>query len=289
MMRFAALDIETRVNLPLAREVLHLDETVPDAEVRARLAERRRSQSHNGSDFQKLPFHEPVSSAVLLAERASDSPETPILASGWSCWRTGDVPIEGFVARFFEAIAGRTYVGFSSQNFDLPLMELWSSRCLVAAPHHFPLDRSGSAQKDGPRDRNASRSHCDVQKELVNWAYGSGSLDELCRFHGLPGKPGITGAEVETLVQEDRLDELHAYNVSDVLQTWLLFLHIEVRSGRLTRDAAVVSARSALDLTRTRIAARLAASSPGRDLLERVLDACAKAPIASSPSAASRG
>ncbi len=279
MLRFAALDIETRVHLPLARDILHLDPQVPDADVRARLTERRRAESYNGSDFQKLPYHEPVSSAVLLAERASDSPDAPLLATEWSCWRTGDVPTARFVERFFESLAGRTYVGFNSQNFDLPLMELWASRCMVAAPLHFSADASG-ARRDGPRNRQCSAAHCDVQKELVNWASGSGTLDELCKFHGLPGKPGISGNEVESLLRSERLDELQAYNVTDVLQTWLLFLHLEVRRGRLTRGAASRSAHSALDLTRDRVAAWMPESSEARALLERSIEACRRAPIA---------
>jgi hypothetical protein len=37
--------------------------------------------------------------------------------------------MEQFVERFFKNVAGRVYVGFNSQGFDLPLMELWASRC----------------------------------------------------------------------------------------------------------------------------------------------------------------
>ncbi|MFN7135066.1 MAG: hypothetical protein ACK4N5_23525, partial [Myxococcales bacterium] len=107
-----------------------------------------------------------------------------------------------------------------------------------------------------------------------------GSLDELCRFHGLPGKPGVAGNEVEGLLQAGRFDELHAYNVTDVLQTWLLFLHVQIRSGALTRDAAAESARAAIALTRSRVANRLAEGGAARQLLEGCLDGCSAAPIA---------
>lgn len=272
--KYAALDLETRCNVELAREVLHLDASVEASEVWRRLTEKRRETS--GSDFLKLPFHEPIAAALLLSERQGEGPEAPIVATDWRCWRAGELPMEQFVARFFKNLAGRTYIGFNSHAFDLPLMELWASRCRVAAPEHFDQP----VRPESPRYKYASDLHLDLQKELVNWAYGSGTFDELCKFHGLPGKPGVGGEDVEGMVAQGRLEEIHAYNVTDVLQTQLLFLHIAVRSGRLTREAAAVSARSALALTQEKVAARMAGESPARALLERTIEACGRAPIA---------
>jgi predicted PolB exonuclease-like 3'-5' exonuclease len=271
--RYAVLDLETRCHLPLAREVLHLDASVEPAEVCRRLVERRRSE--NGSDFQKLPFHEPVASAILLAERRGAASTDPLVATDWRCWKAGELPMAQFVERFFEDIAGRTYVGFNSQGFDLPLMELWASRCRVSAPEHF--DRPGHS--GNPRYKYGEL-HYDLQKELVNWAWGSGTFDELCKFHRLPGKPGVSGEDVERLVAEGRLDEVHAYNVTDVLQSHLLFLHTLLRAGKLTRASAQQSAQAALSLTREQLVPKLGRGSLARGLLERSIEGCARAPIA---------
>jgi predicted PolB exonuclease-like 3'-5' exonuclease len=272
--KYAVLDLETRCSAAMARQVLHLEASIPDEEALRRFFEKRRAENH-GSEFPKLPFHEPVAAAILLVERRGPVPESPLLATDWRCWRAGELPLEQFVERFFKNLAGRTYVGFNSQGFDLPLMELWASRCRITAPEHFDRLRNES-----PRNKYAVELHCDLQKELVNWAWGSGTFDELCRFHGLPGKPGVSGGDVEALLAQGHLDQVHAYNVTDVLQTHLLFLHTLVRSGRLTRGAAAESARAAIDLTRDRLLPKLTAGGEAFRILEETLLGCAKAPIA---------
>jgi len=272
-LRIAFLDVETRCHVALARQVLGLDEAVPAADVCRRLAEKRRAE--NGGSFHKLPFHEPVAAAVLLAEMPSAG--EPLLATGWRCltsWGQDAGQVESLVGGFFEAVAGRLYVGFNSQAFDLPLMELWASRLSIGAPDHF------SDPAASPRQRRAAERHCDLQKELVNWAPGSGTFDELCKFHGLPGKPGVSGDEVEALVHQGRFDEILAYNVTDVVQTSLLYLHVLVRSGTLRRDHAGLSARLILELTGRDVSARLPEGSAARLMLETSLVACSRTPIA---------
>jgi len=281
--RYAVLDFETRCNLPLARQVLRLGHDAPAGEVVSRLAERRRSENHGNPEFFKLPFHEPVAAAILLVEPRSSSPAAPLIATEWLSWRAGELPLDQLVDRVFGALAGRVYVGFNSKAFDLPLLELWASGCRVMAPAHFrvPGEPALLPPSADPRDCCASQ-HCDLQKELANGAPGSGTFDELCKFHGLPGKPGISGADVEALALAGRLDEIHAYNITDVLQTFLLFLHVLIRAGRLSRGAAAESAATAIALTRTVVLARLEGGGAAHTLLAESLDGCAAAPIAQS-------
>jgi predicted PolB exonuclease-like 3'-5' exonuclease len=281
--RYAVLDIETRCNLDLARKVLHLPPEAPPAELLGRLAERRRAEGSSNPEFLKLPFHEPVAAAVLLVEPRAFIPAAPLLATEWLSWTAGELAVESFVERLFGALSGRTYVGFNSRGFDLPLLELWASRCRIQVPMHFrpPGEAPApSASASDPRDRSPDR-HRDLQRELASGAPGTGSFDELCKFHGLPGKPGISGGDVEALVLAGRLQEIHAYNVTDVLQSFLLFLHVLIRAGRLTRAAAAESCASAVALTRAAILPRLAEGGPARALLLDCLDRCAAAPIAS--------
>ncbi|HEY3445315.1 MAG TPA: hypothetical protein VGK67_03080 [Myxococcales bacterium] len=271
--KYAVLDLETRCHLALAREVLPKDASATDDQIRQRLLERRRGEG--SGDFQKLPFHEPVAAALLLAERKGEAPDGPVLTTDWRCWRAGELPMDQFVDRFFKNVAGRVYVGFNSQGFDLPLMELWASRCRVSAPEHF--DRIGRAEN--PRYKYGEQ-HVDLQKELVNWAWGAGTFDELCKFHGLPGKPGVNGEGVERMLGEGRLEEVHAYNVTDVVQSHLLFLHVLLRAGKLTRAAGRESALSAIGATREKVLAKLAEGGAARKLLAESLDGCERAPIA---------
>lgn len=280
--RYAVLDLETRCNLALAREVLHLPPEAPADEVLGRLAERRRAEGHGNPDFLKLPFHEPVAGAVLLAEPSGFGPAAPLRATEWLTWTAGELPLEAFVERVFAALSGRVYVGFNSKAFDLPLLELWASRCRLQVPMHFRAPGEApppASLADDPRARGSDR-HCDLQRELAGGAPGTGTFDELCKFHGLPGKPGLSGGDVGALAAAGRLEEIHAYNVTDVLQTFLLFLHVLLRAGRLTRTAAAESCASAIALARASVAPRLAQGGAARALLLASLDGCAAAPIA---------
>jgi predicted PolB exonuclease-like 3'-5' exonuclease len=207
---------------------------------------------------------------VLLAERRGSAPDGPVVATRWICWQAGELSLERFVARFFDAIAGRVVVGFNSTGFDLPLMELWASRLMLPAPSYF----------DSPSPRVEARLHCDLQREISGRAGGAGNFDLLCKFHGLPGKPGLSGKDVESLVAQGRLDEVLAYNVTDVMQSYLLLLHVLTRAGRLTRNAATASARASIAVTRTEVTPKLPSGSRALGLLQTSLEACERAPIA---------
>jgi predicted PolB exonuclease-like 3'-5' exonuclease len=62
-----------------------------------------------------------------------------------------------------------------------------------------------------------------------------GSLHELCRVMGLPGKPdGISGAEVEKHYRDGHLQQIAEYCESDVLNTYRVWLRHELFRGRLT-------------------------------------------------------
>ncbi|MBI3798398.1 MAG: 3'-5' exonuclease, partial [Deltaproteobacteria bacterium] len=53
---------------------------------------------------------------------------------------------------------------------------------------------------------------------------------------GLPGKTEIDGSMVQQLWQEQRLGDIHRYCRHDVIQTYFLFLRVELMRGRLTPE-----------------------------------------------------
>jgi predicted PolB exonuclease-like 3'-5' exonuclease len=67
---------------------------------------------------------------------------------------------------------------------------------------------------------------------------------------GLPGKYTIAGEDVEYLFRQGRQKEINQYCMTDVLQTYLLLLRVELLRGKLDKggyQAAVAAARE--DLT----------------------------------------
>ena len=55
----------------------------------------------------------------------------------------------------------------------------------------------------------------------------------LAKLIGLPGKYTIAGEDVEYLFRQGRLKEINQYCMTDVLQTYLLFLRVELLRGKL--------------------------------------------------------
>jgi hypothetical protein len=67
---------------------------------------------------------------------------------------------------------------------------------------------------------------------------------------GLPGKTTMRGAMVQDYYETGRLDEIHRYCRADVVQTYFLFLRVELMRGRISAaeyDAAYRASAHLLD------------------------------------------
>jgi predicted PolB exonuclease-like 3'-5' exonuclease len=222
-MMFAIFDIETRVDKRLLNQALCAGEGLSDEDAYQRLREQLRAR--RGSDFFPLTLHVPISIAIgdVGADHVLRSVQS-LAPEGYS---------EETLAREFWARAERfagCLVTFNGRRFDLPVLELAALRYAIAAPNHFA---------EGPgttRSRYSTERHLDLCDYLTNFgATGAprGGMDLLLKMIGLPGKVGIDGAQVQTLYEEGRLDEIHRYCRSDVIQTYFLFLRVELMRGRI--------------------------------------------------------
>jgi hypothetical protein len=71
-------------------------------------------------------------------------------------------------------------------------------------------------------------------------------LDLYAKLVGLPGKEGVEGRDVHDLYAQGALERIAAYCMTDVVQTWLLFLRwrlVEGSLGRAGYEASVESVR----------------------------------------------
>jgi predicted PolB exonuclease-like 3'-5' exonuclease len=231
---FAVFDLETRIDKALVRAVLHrqsgLDDEQAYEQTRADLVARRGP----GADFFPLAFHVPVSVVIGEVDDARVLRAVHVLgASGYS--------EAGIVAEFWQYVEQQraTLVSFNGSGFDLPVLELAALRHGLSVPGYF----AGGA-RDG-----ADEAHYDLYDFVTNGgAHGlRGGFDLLARLVGLPGKGEIDGASVQALWEAGRLDDIHAYCRRDVIQTYFLFLRVELLRGRLTPAQHA----AALEATRT--------------------------------------
>jgi 3'-5' exonuclease len=231
---FAIFDIETRVDKRLLNQTLCVGEGLSDEDAFQRYREQLRAR--RGSDFFPLSLHLPISIAIgaASADHVLRSVESLAL---------NDYSEERLAREFWaraERFAG-CMVTFNGRRFDFPVLELAALRYGIAAPAHF-ADGAGST-----RARYSTERHLDLADYLTNFGASGplrGGMDLLLKMIGLPGKMEVDGSQVQDLYDQGRTEEIHRYCRSDVVQTYFLFLRVELMRGRID-DAGYRSAREA--------------------------------------------
>lgn len=258
--RFVTLDLETVADEALVAATGGGTERPFDEQLGRLLAERR-ARSGGRSDFLPLPYHRPVAACVLEAEEEGGSLRVTDL-SAWSD-RAGGQEEAAFLRRTWQRLAGRTLVTFHGRGFDLPVLELRSLKLGVPAPRWF----QGAREEGSP-------GHQDLLDLLTNRrAVPAAPLDLYAKLLGLPGKEEVAGRDVQALYAQGAVDRIAAYCMTDVVQTYLLFLRYRLLEGTIGETGYAESIRSAREGLPHLFAARL---GPGeRAVLEGYLDRCA--------------
>jgi len=242
MTQYLVFDIETRVDKELVKEVydpensLTLDQAYDTA--RDQILERSGQQS----DFFPVPFHVPIAISTLHADE-----QYRIRALG--CFGADRYSEAEIVARFWQTFeSAQTLITFNGRGFDLPVLETRALKHCISLPRYFGAAQARSTYRGS---RYSDAYHIDLCDFLSNFgaAYRRNSLDVLAKLIGLPGKYTIAGEDVEYLFRQGRLKEINQYCMTDVLQTFLLFLRVELLRGKLDNagyQAAVSAAREDL-------------------------------------------
>jgi predicted PolB exonuclease-like 3'-5' exonuclease len=231
--RYVALDLETVPDEALVSAV-DGEPARPYPDKLGRLLAARRAQSGGRSDFLPLPYHRPVVSCTIDAvQRESGA----ILVEDVACWTDRKATEEVFLERTWSRLRGRTLVTFHGRGFDLPVLELRSLKLRLSVPSWFSGVRQGEPDP-----------HHDLYELLSKGgSVPSAPLDLYAKLVGLPGKEGVAGKDVATLYTQGALDVIAGYCMSDVVQTWLVYLRYRLLQGTITEAAY----RESLDSCRT--------------------------------------
>lgn len=223
-MAYAVFDIETRIDKALVRTVYAPGEAMSDDEAYERV--RAQLVAEKGSDFLPPAFHVPI--VIVVGSVSSDWELTGVEQIGGS-EASEEEMVRGFWGRV-EQFRG-TLVSFNGRNFDLPVLELQALRYGCQAPRYFN-------DKFGHRYRYSEQGHYDLYEFLTNFGQTRirGGFHLLARLIGLPGKGEISGADVQGLWEAGRHREIAAYCRRDVIQTYFLFLRVELMRGRLSAE-----------------------------------------------------
>lgn len=221
MMKFAIFDIETRVDKCLLNSAYFGSQGLSDDEAYRRFRERLLERGNN--DFAPLPLHLPISIAI------GNVSEDHVLHTVESL-ATAAYSEERLVREFWsraERFSGCA-VSFNGRRFDWPVLELSALRYGIAAPNHF-------APANSPRSRYIEERHLDLLDFLSNYGAAGlrGGIDLLLKMIGMPGKVGIDGSMVQDYYDAGRLDEIHRYCRVDVIQTYFLFIRVQLMRGQI--------------------------------------------------------
>jgi predicted PolB exonuclease-like 3'-5' exonuclease len=257
--RFLTLDLETVPDEALVAAVAGVPGR-PYAEQLGRVVAERRARTGGRSDFLPLPYHRPVAACTL--EAVEDGGVVTVTDLGAWTDRSGPGDERAFLERFWERADGATLVTFHGRGFDLPVLELRSLKQAV------PVGAAATGGAESPG------RHFDVKEALSgHGAAQAAPLDLYAKLVGLPGKEEVVGADVQKLYAAGDLDRIAAYCMTDVVQTFLLFLRCRLLDGSLTVDGYGESTLGVREALPTLFARRLKAGE--RKHLEGFLERCA--------------
>jgi 3'-5' exonuclease len=226
-MSFAIFDIETRIDKALIQSVIYPHEELSPEQAYQRFRQQISEERDGRSDFLPIAFHIPISIVVGNVNGSHKLTAVEVL-----CAQEYSEP--DIVHEFWRRVEGfpGTLVSFNGRAFDLPVLELQALRYGCQAPRYFN-------EKYGHRYRYSDEHHYDLFDFLSNAGVHRirGGFNLLARLIGLPGKTWIDGSMIQVLWDAGQLQAIHTYCRQDVIQTYGLFLRIELMRGRLTPDA----------------------------------------------------
>jgi predicted PolB exonuclease-like 3'-5' exonuclease len=229
-MAYAVFDIETRVDKRLLNRVFFSAQQLRDEEAYQQYNERLTKDGVRG--FFPTTLHVPIS--IAIGHVGDDYVLRSVESLGYPN------PSEEKLAREFWAFAEHfsgCLVSFNCTGFDLPVMELQALRYGIAAPAHFAETALRSRDREG--------RHLDLLDFITNYGafHVRGGMDLLLKLIGMPGKTTFSGADVQELFEAGRLAEIDRYCRNDVIQTYFLFIRVQLVRGRI--DEAVYRAARA--------------------------------------------
>ncbi|MBN1420851.1 MAG: ribonuclease H-like domain-containing protein [Planctomycetes bacterium] len=223
---YIIFDIETIGDGDLIARTIYAGEDLSPEDALARAHADALRDSDGRSDFVASSLVIPV--AIGVARVGRDLGLRSLTALDRPAFRT-----ETMVEQFWKGVEkypGACLVDFNGRCFDMPVLELAAFRYAIPIPWYY---------RPVYRNRYNGDRHLDLLDWLTNFGASrlKGGLDLLAKLIGKPGKLGIRGEDVESLWRAGRRAEIADYCLTDVLDTYFVFLRTRVLTGEITPAA----------------------------------------------------
>ncbi|HXA91700.1 MAG TPA: 3'-5' exonuclease [Steroidobacteraceae bacterium] len=229
-MNTLVFDIETVPDVAFGRRLYNLD-GLADAEVAKAMFTLRRQRSSD--EF--LPHAQQRIVAISCALRSPD---------GLRVWSLGDPAAAEpeLIERFFDGIERFTpvLVSWNGAGFDLPVLHYRALKAGVQAARYWDVGDEDAAFRFNNYLGRYHWRHIDLMDVLSgHQVRARASLADTAALLGLPGKLGMSGAQVFDAWLASDLVGIRRYCETDVLNTYLIFLRFELMRGRLSTERHV--------------------------------------------------
>jgi predicted PolB exonuclease-like 3'-5' exonuclease len=191
----------------------------PEAAV-DRYRSEAREASWNGSDFLPYTFQYPV--AVCVVRVRKDYSLEAFTCLDAPQYRPAEIARQFW--KGYDHYKQAKLVTFNGRGFDVPLLELAAYKLGIPMAHHLT------------RTRHRYNGGFDLQEFFTNFGASrfTGGLNLAAKLLGLPGKMDVKGDEVLELHRAGQLQAINDYCLCDTLDTYFVFLRIQVLSEELT-------------------------------------------------------
>ncbi len=235
----------TEINPAALQDILVFDiETVPDvaggrrvhgigleddAGVAELLQHQRRIETQGASEFLRPYLHRVVAISAL-----------------W--WQGDQIKLNSFgkteddeatlIAAFYQFIQRHApqLVSWNGAAFDLPVLHYRALLHGISAARYWEHGEHDQSYRWNNYTSRYHERHLDLMDLLSGYqARNVARLQEVALLLGLPGKLGMSGAEVWAHYQAGKLAGIRQYCEVDVLNTTLIYLRFELTRGHLDR------------------------------------------------------
>lgn len=233
--KLLVFDLETVPDVALAHKLWPETAALDANATTEHIYKVMREASSTGSDFPRPPFHRIVAIGCLLADiEMHDGFESYHFRKLGCIGEEGDDEAN-LLQKFFDygARENLRLVSFNGLGFDVPVLKL------RALHHHMQAEwfmNHLSNKWDNYHSRNALAWHADLA-EMLGTYRGMPKLDEVCTLAGLPGKLDVSGSKVYEMFNAGKMQDIRDYCETDVLNTYLLYLHHQHLGGILHTQA----------------------------------------------------
>jgi predicted PolB exonuclease-like 3'-5' exonuclease len=227
-MNILTFDIETVPDTEGGGRLHELGELPAEDVVRAMHAARR----HPNARSEFLPHHLHRIVAISVALRQGEN------FTVWSLGTPQSTEKE-LISRFFDGIEryAPNLVSWNGGGFDLPVLHYRSLIHGVTAPRYWDVGEHDREYRWNNYLNRFHWRHVDLMDVLSGYQLRAAApLDEIAALLGLPGKQGMSGAHVWDAYRAGEIEQIRDYCETDVLNTYLIYLRLELIRGNLSGD-----------------------------------------------------